>query len=75
MDYFRAMSMTLEQRVTDLENKVAELSAQILGLKPREKNWQLTVGILEDDEHTRSAERLGREYRAAQTYEKEIAGS
>jgi len=69
------MSMTLEQRVTDLEHKVAELSAQILGLKPRAKNWRQTAGSLEEDEATRSAERLGREYRAAQTYEKEIAGS
>ena len=69
------MTTTLEQRVEELEKQVAELSAQVLGLKPRKKDWESTVGILEDDEITRSAERLGREYREQQTYEKEIAGS
>lgn len=69
------MSQTLEQRVEELEKKVAELSAQILGLRPREKNWQRTSGTLADDELTREAEALGREYRQQQTYEKELAGS
>ena len=69
------MTTTLEQRVEELEKQVAELSAQVLGLKPRKKDWESTVGILEDDEITRSAERLGREYREQQTYEKEIAGT
>jgi hypothetical protein len=69
------MSQALEKRVDELEKKVAELSAQVLNLRPRRKDWRRTVGSLEDDEITRSAERLGREYRQQQTYEKEIAGS
>jgi len=69
------MPETLEKRVEQLEKQVAELSAQVLGLRPRQKDWRRTVGSLADDETTREAERLGREYRRAQTYEKEIAGS
>ncbi|MBI2927057.1 MAG: transferase hexapeptide repeat containing protein [Verrucomicrobia bacterium] len=69
------MTQTLEQRVEELEKKVAELSAQVLGLQPREKDWLSTFGSMPDDELTREAERLGREYRQQQTYEKEIAGS
>ena len=75
MNYLRAMPVTLEKRVEELEKKVAELSAEVLGLQPRKKDWRRTAGTLEDDETTRSAERLGREYRKQQTYEKEIAGS
>ena len=69
------MPETIEQRVENLEKKVAELSAQVLGLQPRKKDWRRTVGSMEDDEITRSAERLGREYRQQQTYEKELASS
>ena len=43
-----------------------------VGLK---KDWRRTVGCMPDDEITREAARLGREYRKQQTYEKEIAGS
>ena len=69
------MALTLERRVDELEKKVAELSAQVLNLRPRQKDWRRSVGSLEDDETTRSAEQLGREYRKQQTYEKELAGS
>ena len=69
------MSQPIEQRVEDLEKKVAELSAQILGLQPPKKDWRRTAGSLRDDELTREAERLGREYRQHQTCEQEIAGS
>lgn len=41
----------------------------------RKKDWRTTVGTLEDDETTRNAERFGREYRAKQTFQKEIAPS
>ena len=75
MDYFDGMSQQLEQRVEDLEKKVAELSAQILGLQPPKKDWRRTVGSLPDDELSREAERLGREYRQQQTCEQEIAAS
>ena len=69
------MSRTLEQRADELEKKFAELSAQVLDLRPRQKDWRRTVGSLPDDELTREAERLGREYRQQQTYERELAGS
>ena len=69
------MPPTLEKRVEQLEQKLAELTAQVLELRPRQKDWRRTVGSMEDDEVTREAERLGREYRKQQTYEKELAGS
>ena len=75
MNYLRAMSQTLEKRVDELEKKYAELSAQVLDLRPRKKDWRRTVGSLPDDELTQEAERLGREYRKQQTYERELAGS
>ena len=69
------MSQTLEKRVEELEQKVARLSAEVLRLHPPRKDWRRTVGSMPDDELTREAERLGREYRQQQTYDKEIAGS
>jgi len=69
------MSQTLEKRVEELERKIAELSAQVLELRVPRKDWHRTVGSTPDDEITREAERLGREYRKQQTYEKEIAGT
>ena len=75
MVYFPGMSQTLEKRVEDVETQVAQLSAEVLRLRPFKKDWRRTVGCMPDDEITREAERLGREYRKQQTYEKEIAGS
>ena len=69
------MSQTLEQRVEYLEKEFSELRAQVLNLRQGKKDWHRTFGTLEDDEITREAERLGREYREQQTYQKEIAGS
>jgi len=56
------MPQTLEDRVDELEKKIAELSA-VVGGKPRKKDWLGTVGTWPDDEVSREAERLGREYR------------
>jgi hypothetical protein len=47
----------------------------VLDLKRRKKDWRSTFGTLEDDDISREAEHLGREYRKQQTYEKELAGS
>ncbi|MGO8678876.1 MAG: hypothetical protein ACLQVX_23795 [Limisphaerales bacterium] len=69
------MSQTLEQRVETLERKFSELSARLLNLRRPQKDWRATVGTLQNDELTQEAERLGREYRTQQTFEKEIAGS
>ncbi len=74
MDYVAGMSQTLEQRVQELEKKVAELSAQSIP-PPRKKDWRRTIGIFQNDPEFEEAVRLGREYREQQTYEKEIAGA
>lgn len=58
------MDQTLETRVAHLEQTMAQLTATVLQLMPS-KDWQSTLGMLPDDELSREAERLGREYRAA----------
>ena len=68
------MSQTLEERVQELEKKVAELSAQPERIT-RKKDWRRTIGIFHNDPDFEEAVRLGREYREQQTYEKEIARS
>ena len=54
---------TVEQRLAALEKEFTELRAQVLGLKPREKDWRRTVGTMPDDEISRSAAQFGREWR------------
>jgi hypothetical protein len=39
------------------------LKQVVLGLKPRAKAWRQTVGMIPDDELSRSAEKLGRKWR------------
>jgi hypothetical protein len=75
MNYTSHMTQTLEERVEELEKQVARLSAQALDLRPRPKDWRVTVGSMPDDDMAREAEILGRQYRQQQTYEREIAGS
>ena len=67
MGYVPAISQTLEERVEELERKIAELNTQVLELRMPRKDWRLTVGSMPDDEVTREAERLGRKYRKQQT--------
>jgi len=62
IDYAVAVPETLEQRIGELEKRVAELAAAV-GARPRQKDWLNTVGTWADDEISREAERLGREYR------------
>jgi hypothetical protein len=68
------MPQTLEKRVERLEKMVAELSGK-RDRSTRKKNPWRTYGAFKDDPHFENAVRLGREYRARQTYEREIAGS
>ena len=68
------MSQTLEKRVDELEQKLAELNAR-LDREPRVKNPWRTFGAFQDDPDFEEATRLGREYREQQTCDKEIAGS
>jgi hypothetical protein len=72
--YLRGMSQTLEKRVTQLEKKVAELSALPIRSN-RKKDWRRTIGVFRNDPDFDEAVRLGREYREKQTYQTEIAGS
>ena len=60
------MAETIERRVEELEKKVADLSATILNLTPQKKDWRRTVGMLQEDELSKEADRLGREYRSQQ---------
>lgn len=60
------MEQTLENRVANLEQTIAQLTAKVLQLTPVKKDWQTTLGMLPDDELSKEAERLGREYRASQ---------
>ena len=54
---------SVEQRLADLEEQFAEMRDRVLGLKPFQKDWRRTVGMMPDDECSRSAARLGREWR------------
>jgi hypothetical protein len=62
MGYFNLVPETLEERVDTLEKRVKELAA-VVRTKPGEKDWVATVGTWADDQISRDAERLGREYR------------
>ena len=73
--YLPAMTPTVEQRLAQLEKQVAELSSQLAETKPRTKDPWKTFGIFKDDPDYESAMKFGREWREAQTCEKEIAGS
>ncbi len=64
--YAMAMAETIDKRVGELERKVADLSAVVLRLTPQRKDWRATVGMLREDELSREADRLGREYRQQQ---------
>lgn len=62
--YFLLMeTASVEQRLTRIEREFDELKHEVLGLKPRAKGWRQTVGAIPDDELSRSAEKLGREWR------------
>jgi hypothetical protein len=54
---------TVEKRLTRIEREFEELKHEVLGLKPRAKSWRQTVGMISDDELSRNAEKLGREWR------------
>ncbi len=54
---------TIEQRMERIERELDALKHQVLDLKPQAKDWRRTVGTIPDDKLSRSAERLGREWR------------
>ena len=54
---------TVEDRLADLEKRFVDLRAQVLNLSPEKKDWRATEGMMPDDEISRGADRLGREWR------------
>ena len=54
---------TVEERLTRIEREFDEFKQEVLGLKPCGKSWRQTVGSIPDDELSRNAEKLGREWR------------
>jgi hypothetical protein len=54
---------SVEERLTRIERDFDELKREVLGLKPQGKSWRDTVRTIPDDELSRSAEKLGREWR------------
>ncbi len=54
---------TVEERLTRIEREFDELKHEVLALKPCVKSWRQTVGAIPDDEFSRNAEKLGREWR------------
>ena len=57
----------LAERLAELERQFTELRDEVLGLKAVKKDWRSTVGMIPDDEISRSAFRLGAEWRRQQT--------
>ncbi|MBE7503118.1 MAG: hypothetical protein HS113_23110 [Verrucomicrobiales bacterium] len=54
---------SVTHRVAELERQFAELQSDVLRLKPTGKDWRRTVGMMADDEYSRSAAELGRAWR------------
>lgn len=62
--YFPPMeTTTVEKRLTRIEREFDELKHVVLGLKPRADAWRKTVGTIPDDDLSRRAEKMGREWR------------
>jgi hypothetical protein len=57
-------NVSVAERLAELEKQFAELRALVLRLTPARKDWRSTVGMMPDDEISRSGDRLGREWRA-----------
>ena len=56
--------LTVEQRLTSLEEKIAQLSAAIhLPLKPGKYDWLKTVGMFGNDEVMKEIDALALKYR------------
>ena len=67
--YFEIMAdathsnLSIEERFAHLEKEFSDLRAEVVGLRSLTKDWRRTVGMIPDDETSRSAARLGREWR------------
>jgi hypothetical protein len=59
-------ALTILQRVEVLERELEAMRDLVLGLKPLNKDWRSTIGMLPDDAMTRRAFRLGEQWRKRQ---------
>ena len=66
------MESTLEQKVAELEHRLAALEARQLLTKRLPKDPLSTFGTAASDPFYDAAARAGEEYRRSQTYAKEI---
>ena len=58
------MKQTLEERVKELEEKVAAMTTGLSPVAtPRKKDWRRSFGMSAEDPHFEEMIRLGREYR------------
>lgn len=55
--------LPLEERFAILEKQFSELRTEVLGLRSQAKDWRRTVGMMPDDETSRTALELGRQWR------------
>lgn len=60
------MEVTLEERVSALEEQIARLLEKKQAINPKLPWWQARYGAFKDDEMYDSAMRLGEEYRRSQ---------
>ena len=58
------MPVTLEDRVSNLEERLEALASLLRGARPTAKDWRSTFGLSKDDPGFEEMNRLGREYRA-----------
>ena len=56
-------AVTIEERVSKLEAKMAQLVGEQEYQKPKAAWWKKIVGVYKNDPEFEEAERLGREYR------------
>jgi len=63
-------SRKLEQRVTALEQEVAEIKSQINHLSPSGPWWERIAGTFQDDAVYEKAMKLGRAYRRSLSADK-----
>lgn len=56
-------TVTIEERLTRLEEKVARIMPDEAETLPRSAWWKKIVGVYKNDPEFTEAERLGREYR------------
>jgi hypothetical protein len=62
MDDATLPHLSLEDRVAHLEKEISDLR-EIVGLRSQIKDWRRAVGMIPDNEKSRSAAQLGREWR------------